>query len=265
MEYSHKFIPKLCNEITQKRDIIANNLVYQARQEDIVDKIEDANQLFSWLVEHPEIREKLLLSQKPANLRREIKRGVNRIKNGWTYLLENTENIGDEINHDILRKVGKAVDKRNNNYRTHRVTLDFSGSTGGDNFTPPAPESVERRLDEFFAYLHKNGMNPIEKAAYTHLMLAGIQPFQDGNKRTTRLIQTKMLYEHNLPPAVIPPGEREHYLGVLRQALANSKLGGCDEDDVEKMKPFFTYIAGKVNTALDNIIGDIDPKLYKEK
>jgi Fic family protein len=100
--------------------------------------------------------------------------------------------------------------------------------------------------------LKSSDLAPIEAAIYTHLHLAGIQPFIDGNKRTARLLQDRILFSYELPPAVIPAGEREVYIDLLEQALV-----GVRNNAVKPQRPFYDYIGGKVNSVLDEILGDL--------
>ncbi len=44
-----------------------------------------------------------------------------------------------------------------------------------------------------------NAKSPYEKAFLASIMISYIQPFEDGNKRTSRILSNALLYAHNLP------------------------------------------------------------------
>ena len=86
-----------------------------------------------------------------------------------------------------------------------------------------------------------------------HIGIVGIQPFMDGNKRTARLIQNRILHSVDLPPAVIPAGEGKFYFDLLRRVLPFYQDG-----DMIGQKQFYDYCASKVNNSLDEILGDLE-------
>lgn len=124
--------------------------------------------------------------------------------------------------------------------------------------TPPSEVKIPALLEEaFYEAKTRTDLHSVEKAARLHLKLAGIQPFEDGNKRASRLMQDRILYGSDLPSAFIPVGERMVYLDLLDQAWHGLYL---NEDDEDEQKPFFDYIGGKVNNSLDLLLDDITHK-----
>ena len=57
--------------------------------------------------------------------------------------------------------------------------------------------------------------DPFEQAAYIHCNLAYLQYFADGNKRTSRLMQTAVLVHNNLIPIFITEDEIQNYLTAV--------------------------------------------------
>jgi len=70
----------------------------------------------------------------------------------------------------------------------------------GTQYTPLTFESqLEEALEELFSLLTKI-KNPLEKAIVALASIAYIQPFVDGNKRTSRHFANFILHTHNLSP-----------------------------------------------------------------
>ncbi|MGC9309512.1 MAG: Fic family protein [Candidatus Nanoarchaeia archaeon] len=122
------------------------------------------------------------------------------------------------------------MDQRNTGFRQNRVSL-------GLDYTPPNPVRVPELVKKACYEIRESDYHPVEAAAVAHLRIAGIQPFLDGNKRTARLIQDRILEDHNLPPAVIPAGEREVYIDLLEQGLL-----GLKNNNLKQQRPFLIML-----------------------
>ena len=245
--------PSLDREIEQKREKIQGNPdFYLVRAQRIKADLRNICDIYSFWLENPGLRKKILQGREertPAELRQEARQGIKQIKFAWAYLnsIGKTGNFIAEISPRIILRVGGLVEpfKNKEGFRTGRVSL-------GLNYTPPNPLRVSQYVQEFCDSVAKRTDSSVEIAAYTHLTLAGIQPFNDGNKRTARLMQDRILEDFGLPPATIPAGEREVYIDLLEQAL----IGARDEKP-NKQRAFFDYVGGKVNAALDEILADL--------
>ena len=208
--------------------------------------------VYSFWLENPDLRMKILNvnhETDPRRLRKIAREGVSNIRMAWDYL--HAKQFGDSfikyINSDMILEVGKLVQPQQNakGFREKRVSL-------GLDYTPPNPLKVPLLVENACYELRESDYHPVEAAAIIHLDLAGIQPFIDGNKRTARLFQDRILTDAGLPPAVIPVGEREAYIDLIEQALIGKR-----DRNLKLQRPFFDYIGGKVNVALDEIIGDL--------
>ena len=206
--------------------------------------------IYSFWLENPDLRRQLLRvtgEQNRKNLKNIAKKGVKRIQRAWRHL----QTIGQEgeflseLTPDVVKSIGNYVDPRNKGFRDVRVSL-------GLEYTPPNPVKVPELVKQTCYELNASDYHPVEAAAAAHLRLTSIQPFEDGNKRTARLIQDRILTGYDLPPAVIPAGEREVYIDLLEQGLV-----GMRRNELKEQRPFFDYVGGKVNSALDDIIGDL--------
>lgn len=246
----------LKNEIRKKAVLIRDNpQYYLKRDHQIRHSLISAAKTFSWVIEHPEIRREILASlpllddsHERGEAIRRLRTGVERIGEAWRYLSQHP----DPYTSPVLVQIAQCIEPNQNKggYRDHRVSLNLKS------FVPPNPLKIPELVEDTFARLRTDtSLDVVERAAYLHLRLAGIQPFPGGNKRTARLYQDGILYKNGLPPAVIPSGEREIYFDLLEPALVAHRDG-----TKEGLVPFFDYIGGKVNTALDSILNDLHVK-----
>lgn len=139
--------------------------------------------------------------------------------------------------------------------------------------TPPYPEKIEKELNTFFrhfnnfllfadtAALNQYFPKAVEVAAYAHHQITRIHPFEDGNGRTARAVQNAILKHYGLPPAIIYPGEKKIYIGMIREAdkgYHNLDRTGTEETvDLRFSKGeinLFNYIAKKVDEDLGRIL-----------
>ena len=247
--------PELVDELEQKRDYLCKNNNYNLRRRKMLVQAHNANELHSWWLEHPpKVRERL--GAEGENIRRTAAQGVKHIKLAKKHLSQ-THNLRESLSHKLLQEIGHLVDPRNSGYRTDKKTLNLGFVYGENNFTPPNPVRVEDRLNTFFADMQDSGFHDIEAAIYAHLIIAGIQPFDHGNKRTARIFQTQLLHEAGYPPGPIPLGERSTYIKLIDQALCGSFLCEDDSTYIGELAPFFQYQAGKINRTFDKIIDDL--------
>lgn len=93
--------------------------------------------------------------------------------------------------------------------RKHAVGI--SGST----YLPTSnPQTISLALDKTIAAIN-NSPHPIEQALIAVTMLAYIQPFADGNKRTARLVSNALLLAHDIIPISYLTVELETYRDSL--------------------------------------------------
>jgi Fic family protein len=84
--------------------------------------------------------------------------------------------------------------------------------------------------------------NPIILAAEFHYKFIRINPFDDGNGRTARLLMNLILMRFDFPPAIIKTNDKENYYNVLGQA------------DAGILTPFIDYIAQNIIHSLEIMI-----------
>ena len=106
--------------------------------------------------------------------------------------------------------------------------IDISGlyrnvdiSIKGSNHTPPSHIKVYDRMGKYFDYLATPANDLLEYIAYSHLQLAKIHPFLDGNGRCARLVLNYELMKNGLAPVYILPEERNKYYDTLEEFKVN--------------------------------------------
>lgn len=256
---------KNCIDATLRREIkektskiLESPSCYNSRRKVVNKELRTIGDVYSFWIENPELRRRLYLENKsPDTLKKMARKGIQSMHNGWNYLTNPNLTEGlfykvGENDFDILKILNALVmgasSKDKLDFRNYRVTLNC------ENYMPPEPDEIPERMKD--AYLKINSdylQDPLEASITWHLEGAAIQPFGDGNKRTFRLIEDKLLDESGLPPAIIPAGEAKYYLNLLCKTLpayARKDIGG--------QKEFYNYCASKVNNGLDEILGDLN-------
>lgn len=79
-------------------------------------------------------------------------------------------------------------------FRVHQ-----SISTGTTYIPPKGPYDIRAKLNEIL-YQQEQYTNPLEQAVYLHCNIARLQPFIDGNKRTSRMMESIALMNADLIP-----------------------------------------------------------------
>lgn len=99
-------------------------------------------------------------------------------------------------------------------------------------FRPPSPSEIWGKVTGLIAWYNSNlgKLNPVELAALLHLRFYVIHPFEDGNKRVSRLLLNKAFFDAGYPILNISKDSQRYF-----DALVNS---------VEKKdeKPFVHFV-----------------------
>lgn len=126
------------------------------------------------------------------------------------------ENYSLPLSKDYVELVGSMVDPMVNDagFRKDKVRVTNSP------YSPPSPEKLNRELN-IFLWENEAIKDPLEKAIHAHLGIARVHPFNDGNGRTSRLIQDTILKEKGLPLPMIPLYERPEYIQKIGDAISS--------------------------------------------
>ena len=110
-------------------------------------------------------------------------------------------------------KIGEA-----RSFRSHRV-----GVVTNDEIEFATVPEIPRKIDEFFRWVNKSKMNPVELVAMAHYEFVTIHPFADGNGRMSRLIMNYVLFLHDCPMILIKNSDLDeqpsHHTRVVRMIV----------------------------------------------
>lgn len=201
--------------------------------------------VLSFLIEHPQYSD----PEARRGETKHIREGITRLDSAWNYVVQQLPKVEIDLTAEKIVKLGQIVNPQARGFRTCNVFLNLP------DYTPPNYVKVPYWINDMLVRMKDNDLHPVERAAFLHMRTFAIQPFSYGNKRTARLLQNKVLDEYNLPPAIIPFGERTFYISLLEQAMASYRDG-----NVAKQLPFYQYIAAKTNVALDNLLRSLKDK-----
>ncbi|WP_163512134.1 Fic family protein [Fodinicola acaciae] len=85
----------------------------------------------------------------------------------------------------------------------------------GTVYTPPGSKTeIAAELDQVIAVINEL-QQPVEKALACLVLLAYLQPFADGNKRTSRLVANAVLLAYGYPPLSYRGVDEQEYKGAL--------------------------------------------------
>lgn len=221
--------------------------------------LEDEANLHSYQIEHPS---GVYNGYNAHASKRNSRKGLKALERGFSWALNNfnpkkfDENFVRQV-AAFLEEPGVVIEKGFANYRTSMVRA------GSSQFTPPYPEKLDSEMktyaNDVIAILSEDGVHAaLEGAAYAHLHLCRIHPFDDGNGRTSRTLQNTILLSNGLPPAIIYPGEKADYCSHLERAhLAwRERVGGASNapENYGAEREFYNFIAGKVSASLDRLL-----------
>jgi Fic family protein len=134
-------------------------------------------------------------------------------------------------------------------------------------FPPPAKEVIPKMYALCNAYSNIWNILPIyEREARFHIELVRIQPFEDGNKRTARIITSYHLCKQNKAPIVINGDENEIYF----QFIDNYDVEGFtkfleakSKEELEVMLALYRTIVGDSFDEKTDDLEDGDVHIYQ--
>ena len=89
---------------------------------------------------------------------------------------------------------GLVSDEESGFLRTRAVRIS------GTEYTPPRNlQDIRAKLNEIF-YQQEQYIDPLERAVYIHCNIAKLQPFIDGNKRTSRMMESVVMMNADIIP-----------------------------------------------------------------
>ncbi|MBW3011982.1 Fic family protein, partial [Candidatus Woesearchaeota archaeon] len=150
------------------------------------------------------------------------------LQNAWSWASQHYTGAIDEF---LVTKLGTIIAPDVNK----EARLRTSGAKVGTKIAM-YPEKLRLYFDEFLEQVngryvkYEDGLEkmiaPItvpERAAFAHLMTFYLQPNNDGNKRTGRILQNLILVDSKLPPPIIYGPESDEYVSKLLAAWEGIK------------------------------------------
>lgn len=196
----------------------------------------------SYFIEYPEA----LHSNRTGRKSRKTRRDLRNLESAWGFC---RDEVGQQrlTRENLIEVQRRILGQPSAAYRKHDVKISLP-----DSVPPPPVQYVKEYMEDTFGKLvqMETSSHPVERAAFAHLSISFVHPFSDGNGRTARLAQNFMLVRDGYIPAVIPAFERQLYFSVLQGAIR-----GIINDDTKLQRPFFEYIASKVHSGLEIVLG----------
>jgi len=84
-------------------------------------------------------------------------------------------------------------------------------------YLAPDWQDVENLMRDFFKFIDKTKLNPVELAARAHYKFEKIHPFGDGNGRIGRLIMNQIIWHGGYPILIIEYAKRRSYYKALQK------------------------------------------------
>lgn len=121
--------------------------------------------------------------------------------------------------HEIIMENYK--DKHPGQFRVKPATIKYNGIPIDFNTSPAA--QISKQLEELVNWynINVNKLNAIELASLLHLKFYKIHPFEDGNKRTSRLLVNKALQDKQYPILNISKNRQEYFNALVASVEQN--------------------------------------------
>jgi Fic family protein len=264
---------ELCDEIKEKYEILNNYLkedsfnVKKDLKDSYLKSIEKDIRFHSWMIENPGLKPEWCIYR---NSRKKIVRqGIKNLENAFLYGINNFDI--SSFDQDFLKKLSFLITpelylKINPLSKKSyiEITPDFRDNGTfilGASTTPPYPEKMREYEIPWFINSIKNMydhdiINKIETAIFSHLHLARIHPFKDGNGRLARIFQDIILFKNDLPSPKLEPSERYLYYELLDKAILSwdERKAINNKEISEEEFLFNNFIASKINLSYDKLL-----------
>ena len=182
----------------------------------------------------------------PANTDRDTWRAVVGYREAMDYILQRRQSPSFAISEDVLLAVHFMICQSDMTARPGQYRPGWVGvrdaRTGEVVHEGVDRDRLEPLIQELLAYVNETEVESVFlRAAMTHLNLAMLHPFTDGNGRTARCIQTAVLASDGI---VAPPfSSIEEYIGHNQreyyQVLA--EVGGGGWNPLRDAKPWVRF------------------------
>lgn len=168
----------------------------------------------------------------------------------------------ESITVETIRQIHRTLSRGTRLERFGGVIRSEQNWVGGNwsnplnaDYVPPAPQHVERLLEDLAHYCNQTLVSPVQQAAIVHAQFETIHPFVDGNGRTGRALIHLVLRRRGLTPRLVPP------ISLVLASFTKSYISGLtdfrysDDDSptrvCEKLNDWVSFFAGSCVRACD--------------
>lgn len=104
-------------------------------------------------------------------------------------------------------------------------------------FRPPTPREIKNKISELVEWYNLNvgKLNAIELAAHLHLRFYIIHPFEDGNKRVSRLLLNKAFFDAGYPMLNISKDTQGYFDALIKSVEKKDE------------QPFVRFVFGQIS------------------
>jgi Fic family protein len=162
---------------------------------------------------------------------------------GLRHVKESKKGISKGFILDLHRIIMAGYkDKNPGEFRKKQayIYLKSYGKAEEIRFRPPAPNEIEAKIAGLVEWYNADAgkLNAVELAALLHLRLYMIHPFDDGNKRMSRLLLNKALFDSGYPMLNISKETQSYFDALIRSAE--------NKDE----KPFALFVADQMSSSM---------------
>ena len=155
-----------------------------------------------------------------ADVNEKEKKSIINAFNAFNFILNLLENK-EELDENKLKDLHEIImDGFGNGGLYRNVDISIKGS----NHTPPSHIKVYDRMKKYFDTINQDGVELYEQIAFSHLQLAKIHPFLDGNGRCARLVLNYNLLKNGLKPIIIEANKKDEYFNYLEEFKVNKDI-----------------------------------------
>ena len=172
------------------------------------------------------------------NLDADTPRAIAAYRDAMTYVLALTDEVDEPppvMDATLLKSLhylmmAYDLGKRPGKWRKGAVWV--RNNEGEVVYTAPGRDDLEPLIDELVHQVNQGGLDPLVKAAMAHLNLTLIHPFEDGNGRMARCLQSFVLAQATRHPHFMSIEEdlgrrTAEYYRALEDTAAGSWSPGC--------------------------------------
>ena len=156
------------------------------------------------------------------------------------------ENHPDRLSPYDLNEIAFRVngEQYNKGFRTTQVAIAKS-----KNIDPVSPRRLPEAMYSIFsAYRNIWRDLPVyEKEAKLHIEIVRTQPYEDGNKRSARILTSYNLYSQQKAPVIIPGKDTDEYFGYIDDYNVDGMtkyLENRSKLELEYIKEYYKKLCG---------------------